>query len=138
LLIFVSNIGYLATIKILLPLTEAQTHLKLKLSMICFVYITYTLTYAISYPWLTFFVYQAASFKFVLKDFLTDQSRIFNRSMQVIIENPANLEELMRINMDDMMRGNDEAAEELRRERENRENRDNRRENREQREQGRR
>lgn len=59
----------------------------------------------------------------------------------MIIENPANLEELMRINMDDMMRGNDEAAEELRRERENRENRenrDNRRENREQREQDRR
>ena len=81
LLVFGSNIAYLAAIKLLLPQPESQSHLKLKLGMICLLYATYTLTYAISYPWLTFVVYEAAAFKFVLKDFLEDQSRIFSRSL---------------------------------------------------------
>ncbi len=56
-LVFVSNIAYLALIKLLLPLQEQKNYLIMKQSMICLVYCTYTLTYAISYPWLTFTLY---------------------------------------------------------------------------------
>ena len=66
-------------------------------------YFMYTLTYTVSYPLLTFLIYQTMCAKLLLFDFLAEDSGLFNANMATIVSDQNNMEELLRINMNDIM-----------------------------------
>lgn len=61
------------------------------------------MTYAISFPRLTFIVYELGLFLVLTKGFLGEHSPTFNLNLNTMVTNPENLNELMRINMQDIL-----------------------------------
>ena len=102
-LIFATNLTYLAVFKHLMAIVEFQNKLITELCIINLLYFTYSFTYAISYPRLTFIVYQLALIHYLGKYFIGPESDMFDVNLNTVVENPENLGELMRINLQDIV-----------------------------------
>ena len=98
-LIVVNVIGFLV-IKVLL-IQSQQSVVVRDLVVLHGVYFQYTMTYACSFPYLTFSVYLIAYFEIVAcRHLLDSQSTTFQRSIIAKFQDPDNFEELCRLNME--------------------------------------
>jgi len=83
----------------------AQTKIMRNLVMITFGYVSYLLVYSFAgYPWWTYFLYVAIIFdRIICHHFVKGSSKEIRDSVDIVFNDPENLDELIRQNISDQL-----------------------------------